>query len=54
MAAAAKHRKQEKYSHLVATHHFVPLAVESLSVLSHEACAFLLDLVHCLTSATND
>ena len=54
MAAAAEHRKQVKYSHLEATHHFVPLAVESLGVLGHEARAFLHDLVRRLTSATDD
>ena len=54
VAAAAKHRKRAKYSHLEATHHFVPLAVESLGVLGHEARAFLRDLMRRLTSATDD
>ena len=54
MAAAAEHRKRAMYSHLEATHHFVPLAVESLAVLGHEARAFLRDLVRRQTSATDD
>ena len=36
VAAAAEHRKR---AHLEATHHFVPLAVESLGVLGHEAAS---------------
>ena len=40
VAAAAENRKRAKYSRLEATHHFVPLAVESLGVLAHEASAF--------------
>ena len=54
MAAAAEHRKRAKYSHLEATHHFVPLVVESLGVLGHEARAFLRDLARRLTSAIDD
>ena len=54
VAAAAEHRKRAKYSHLDATHHFVPLAVESLGVLGHEARAFLRDLARRLTSFTDD
>ena len=54
VAAASEHRKWAKYSHLEATHHFVPLAVESLCVLGHEARAFIRDLVLHLTSATDD
>ena len=54
VVAAAEHRKQAKYSHVEATHHFNPLAVESLGVLGHEARAFLRDLARRLTSATND
>ena len=54
VAAAAEHRKRAKYSHLEATHHFDPLAVESLGVLGHEACAFLCDFARRLTSATDN
>ena len=54
VAAAAKHCKQANYSHLDASHHFVPLAVESLRVLGREACAFVRDLAHHLTSGTDD
>ena len=54
VAAAAEHRKWAKYSRLEATHHFVPLAVECLGVLGHEARSFLHDLVHHLISATDD
>ena len=54
MAAAAENHKREKYSHLDATHHFVPFAVETLGVLGREARAFLRNLAHRLTSATDD
>ena len=54
VAAAVENRKRAKYSHLDATHHFVPFAVESLGVLGREAHAFLRDLARRLTFATDD
>ena len=39
VAMAAEHRKRS-YSHLNATYHFIPIAVESLGVLGEDAQSF--------------
>ena len=44
MATAAEYRKRSKYSYLNATHHFIPIAVESLGVLGEDAQSFFRDL----------
>ena len=44
VAAAAEHRKRSKYSHLNATHHFIPIAVETLGALGEDAHSFFWDL----------
>ena len=41
---AGEEAERKKHSHLLATYHFVPVAVESLGVLGPEACVFLRDL----------
>ena len=40
MAANAEQRKHSKYSHLDATHHFVPIATETLGAIGDEGRAF--------------
>ena len=54
VAAAAENRKRAKYSHVDATHHFIPFAVETLGVLGRGVRAFLRDLARRLTYATDD
>ena len=54
MATAAEHHKRSKYSHLNATHHFIPIAVESLSVLGEDARSFFRDLAKRLEAVNED
>ena len=51
VAAAAEHRK---YSHLNATHHFIPIAVETLGVLGEDAHSFFWDLAKRLEAVNED
>ena len=44
VAASAEQRKRTKYLHLETTHHFVPVAVETLSPIGEEGRAFLKEL----------
>ena len=53
-AAAAKHHKPSKYCDLDATHHFVPIAVETLGVLGQDARNFFLEVVRRVTAVTNE
>ena len=46
--------KRAKYAHLDASHHFVPVAVETSGVLSPEALQVFWDLGHCLREATGE
>ena len=46
VALDAEHRKRLKYSHLDGSHHFVPVAVETLRAFGKEARAFLRDVGH--------
>ena len=41
VAADAEQRKRVKYAHLDHTHHFVPVAVETLGAMGAEALAFV-------------
>ena len=41
VAAPAEHRKRSKYSHLNATHHFIPIAVDTLGCAGR-GCSFIL------------
>ena len=54
VAAAAEHRKRSKYSHLNATHHFFPIAVETLGVLGEDAHSFFWDLAKRLEAVNED
>ena len=54
VAAAAEHRKRSKYSHLNATHHFIPIAVETLGVLGEDAHSFFWDLAKRLETVNED
>ena len=40
VAASAEQRKKNKYAHLEATHHFVPIAIETLGVVGEEGSVF--------------
>ena len=53
----AKQNKKAKYAHLDSSHHFVPVAVESLEttgVPGPEACLFLQELGHRLRVAARE
>ena len=53
-AEAAAARKHVKYAGIVSTHTFVPVAVESMEPLGHEASEFLTDLGWCLSLITDN
>ena len=36
VAASAEQRKKNKYTHLEATHHFIPIAIEILAVVGED------------------
>ena len=48
VADDAENHKKLKYSHLGATHIFIPVAVESLGALYCEAHSFLREVGHCV------
>ena len=54
VAAAAKHRKRLKYCDLDATHHFVPIAVETLGVLGQDARNFFQEVARRVKAVTNE
>ena len=54
VAAAAEHRKWSKYCDLDATHHFVPIAVETLCVLGQDARNFFREVARRVTAVTNE
>ena len=47
-------RKRGKYSHLETSHHFTPVAVESLGALGPDAQSFLQDMGQHLREATSE
>ena len=53
VAAAAKHRKRSKYCNLDATHHFVPIAVETLGVLGQDVRSFFREVARHVVAVTN-
>jgi len=53
-AEAAADRKEQKYMTLMGTHHFVPLAVETLGPINIKGLHFLSDLGRRLTESTGD
>ena len=54
VAAAAEHRKRSKYCNLDATHHFVPIAVETLGVLGQDARNIFREIARRVTAVTNE
>ena len=54
VADDAEFRKTQKYSNLVSSHYFVPLAVESLGVFGKEARSFLKELGQRVKSPSGD
>ena len=54
VAASAEQRKKSKYAHLEATHHFVPIAVETLGVVGEERSIFFKDLGRCIADETQE
>ena len=44
VVANAEQRKKNKYAHLEATHHFVPIAIETLGVVGEEGSVYFKDL----------
>ena len=54
VAAAAEHRKRSKYNNLEATHHFIPIAVETLGVMGADAQSFFWEVARRLRAVTNE
>ena len=54
MAADAEQRKRVKYAHLDHTHHFVPVAVETLGAMGAEALAFFKEVARRIARVTNE
>ena len=54
VADQVEKRKREKYTELAATHHFVPVAIETLGAFGKEAQAFLREHGHCIQEETGE
>ena len=54
LAADTEQRKQVKYAHLDHTHHFVPIAVETLGAMGAEALAFFKEVARRIARVTNE
>ena len=54
VAADAELRKKQKYLLLDSTHHFVPVAVETLGPIGQEARVFLREVAHRITASTQE
>ena len=54
VAAQAEQRKRTKYAELEASHHFVPVAIETTGVFGPEALQFLRELGHRLKSESGE
>ena len=54
VAAQAEQRKHMKYAELKASHHFVPVAIETTGVCGPEALQFLCELGHRLKAETGE
>ena len=54
VAAQAEQRKRLKYAELEASHHFVPVAIETSGVCGSEALQFLHELGHRLKAETRE
>ena len=54
VAAQAEQRKRSKYAELEASHHFVPVAIETAGVCGPEALHFFCELGHRLKAETGE
>ncbi len=54
VAAKAEHLKSAKYATLKVSHHFVPFAMETSSVLSQAALSLVWDIGQCLRQTTGE
>ena len=54
VAADAELRKKQKYLLLDSTHHFVPVAVETLGPIGQEARVFLREVARRITTSTQE
>ena len=54
VAADAEQRKRVKYAHLDHTHHFVPVAVETLGAMGAEALVFFKEVARRIARVTNE
>ena len=54
VAEAAADRKRRKYSCISGTHHFIPVAVETLGPICSEGASFLSEFAEKLTRATGE
>ena len=54
VAREAERMMKAKYAHLESSHHFVPIAVETLGALGPEALRFFRDLGQCIMDATQE
>jgi len=54
VAEEAEKKKCAKYAHLEESHHFVPVAVETMGVFGPKTRSFLRDLGHRIANATQD
>ena len=53
-AEAAAQRKELKYSEISSSHHFFPLAIETLGPINAEGQRFVSELGHRITAVTDD
>ena len=54
VASEAERRKRAKYAHLNPSHHFMPIAVETLGAFGPEALTFIHDLGRRIMDATQE
>ena len=54
MAVDSESKKHSKYAYLESTHHFVPLAVETLGALGPEASSLLKEIVRRISLARGE
>ena len=54
VAVDGESKKHSKYAHLESTHHFVPVAVETLGALGPEASSLLKEIASCISLARGE
>ena len=54
VAVDGESKKLSKYAHLESTHHFVPVAVETLGALGPEASSLLKEIAHRISLARGE